>query len=203
MGEMEGKISGSLLGGYNKKSVDAFIEELQAEIENLRKDLGTAQAMNKKQAEKLLEAEDCYKTLWERSKDQEKIIEQQKNEIKTNKNVMDVQKETIRSRGEVIRRQENILRKEKESILCLQEDFEKLEEELDKQNERVGALEVQLEQKNQTILEKQEIVAKLEDKVEKQQWLYEEFFKNKGRVPVSKLEQYVRENMRKRIKRKN
>lgn len=203
MGEMGGKISNSLLGGYNKKSVDAYIEELQAEIENLRKDLEIARTMNMEHEEKLQEAEDCYKTLWERSQEQEKIIGQQKNEIKTNKNVIDVQKETIRSRGEVIRRQEDVLRKEKESILGLQEDFEKLGEELGRKNEQVSELEVQLEQKDQMILEKEEIVAKLEDKVEKQQWLYEEFFKNKGRVPVSKLEQYVRESMRKRIKRRN
>ena len=202
MGELEGKINGSFFGGYNKKSADAYIEELQTAFEKIREELERSQELNRKQAAKLAEAEECYRRLWERSKDQEKIIEQQKNELKTDKNVMDVQKETIRSRGEVIRKQENLLRKEKESVLCLQEEFEKLGEEFDKQGEQIKELEAQLEEKDGIIREDQELIAGLEDKVEKQQWLYEEFFKNEGRVPVSKLEQYVRESMRKKMKRK-
>lgn len=217
MSEMEREISGSLFGGYNKKSADTYIEELQAIIENLQKDLESAQELSKKRAEKLAEVKGYYKTLWERSIDQEEILEQQENEIKTNKNVINAQKETIRSRGEIIRNHEDALWKEKQTVLCLQGDVRNLTEELDRQNARVSELEAklgrendrvdelktQLEQKEQAIRENQDLIAQLEDKIEKQQWLYEEFFKNKGRVSISKLEQYIHESMRKRVKRKH
>lgn len=202
MGEVKEKFIGTFFGGYDKKSVDKYIEEFQAELEKTRKDLELSKELNRKQVYKLEETEECYKQLWERSKEQEKIIEQQKNELKTDKNVMDIQKETIRSREEVIRRQENSLRKEKESVSCLQEELEKLGKEFEGQGGQIKELEAQLERKDQTIQKNKELIAELEDKVEKQQWLYEEFFKNKGRIPVSKLEHYVRESMRKIIKRK-
>lgn len=202
MSEMEGKLNGSFFGGYNKKSVDAYIEEIRAELEKTQKDLELSKELNRKQADKLEEAEECYKLLWERSKDQESLIEQQKNELKTDKNVLDAQKETVRSRGEVIRRQENALRKEKESVNRLQEELDKIGKEYEGMGDQIKELEAQLERKDQTIQKNKELIAELENKIEKQQWLYEEFFKNKSRIPVSKLEHYVRESMRKKIKRK-
>ena len=70
MGNMDVKINGSLFGGYNKKSADAYIEELQGMIQKLREDLSSVNEQSQKQAQKLSEAENYYKKLWEHSKEQ-------------------------------------------------------------------------------------------------------------------------------------
>ena len=80
--------------------------------------------------------------------------------------------------------------------------YQEAREDFEKQNERIQGLETELEEKSQIIQSAQDKIAELEDKLEKQQWLYEEFFKNKGRAVGSKLEKYVRESMKKRMKRK-
>lgn len=202
MGETEKKINSSLFGGYNKKSTEAYIEELQTIITKLQKDLVSVTEVNEKYVQKLKEAESYYKALWQKSKEQEALIERQKSEIRTNENVIKAQKETIRSRGDVARKQEDSLRESRETIRLQQEDIFNLEKDLQDESERLSKLEELLQEKEQLIKEGEETIARLKDKLEKQQWLYEQFFENKERIPVSKVEQFVQESMKRIVKRK-
>lgn len=202
MSETEKKINGSLFGGYNKKSTEAYIEELQTMITKLQKDLASANEMNEKYTQKLKEAESYYRALWDRSKEQEAQIERQKSELRTNENVIKVQKETIRTRGDAARKQENLLRENRETIRLQQEDILNMERECQISDEKIHELEERLEEKDELIQEKDELVAKLKDKVEKQQWLYEQFFENKERVPISKVEQFVQDRVKRMVRRK-
>lgn len=202
MSETEKKINSSLFGGYNKKSTEAYIEELQTMITKLQAELASANEANEKYTQKLKEAESYYRALWERSKEQEKLIENQKSELRTNENVIKVQKETIRSRGDVTRKQEDLLRENKETLRLQQEDIFNLERECQISDEKIQELNGQLAEKDRVIGEKDELIAKLKDKVEKQQWLYEQFFENKERVPVTKMEQFVQDSMKRIVRRK-
>ena len=196
MSESEIKISSSLFGGYNKKNTEAYIEELQTMITKLQKDLAAVTDANEKYVKKLKEAESYYRALWDRSK------ERQKSELRTNENVIKAQKETIRTRGDVARKQEDILRENKETIQLQQEDILNLEKERQSAKEQLSEIKEQLEKKEQQLKENEELTAKLKDKVEKQQWLYEQFFENRGRVPASKVEQFVQDSMKRIVRRK-
>lgn len=202
MSGTEKKINSSLFGGYNKKSTEAYIEELQTMIMKLQKDLASVTEVNGKYAQKLKEAESYYKALWERSKEQEALIERQKSEIRTNENVIKAQKETIRSRGDAARKQEDALRENKETIRLQQEDIFNLEKDLQDGAEQLYKMEEQLKEKEQIIEEGEDTIARLKDKLEKQKWLYEQFFENKEKIPISKIEQFVQESMKRIVKRK-
>ncbi len=202
MSETEKKINSSLFGGYNKKSTEAYIEELQTMIMKLRNDLASVTEVNGKYAQKLKEAESYYKALWDRSKEQEALIERQKSEIRTNENVIKAQKETIRSRGDAARKQEDALRENKETIRLQQEDIFNLEKDLQDGAEQLYKMEEQLKEKEQIIEEGEDTIARLKDKLEKQKWLYEQFFENKEKIPISKIEQFVQESMKRIVKRK-
>ena len=202
MSESEIKISSSLFGGYNKKNTEAYIEELQTMITKLQKDLAAVTDANEKYVKKLKEAESYYRALWDRSKEQDALIERQKSELRTNENVIKAQKETIRTRGDVARKQEDILRENKETIQLQQEDILNLEKERQSAKEQLSEIKEQLEKKEQQLKENEELTAKLKDKVEKQQWLYEQFFENRGRVPASKVEQFVQDSMKRIVRRK-
>ena len=63
-------------------------------------------------------------------------------------------------------------------------------------------MEENLKEKEQIIQEGEDTIARLKDKLEKQKWLYEQFFENKEKIPISKIEQFVQESMKRIVKRK-
>lgn len=181
MSEIEKKISSSLFGGYNKKSTEAYIGELQTMITKLQEDLASAVEENERYVQKFQETESSYKALQERGKEWEDLIERQKSEIRTNENVIKVQKETIR---------------------LLQEDILKLEKDLEDETKQVCKLNEQLEEKERMIKKSEETAEKLKDELERQQWLQEQPVENKERIPVSKIERFVQKSVKKIVKRK-
>ena len=181
MGETDVKINSCLFGGYDKKVADEYIEELQSIIVKLEKDLRMSSDMNAKYAKKMNEAESYYRALWERNKDQDAVIERQKNEIK----------EKVHARDDIVRHQECLLREKDEKISHQQEQLESLNDKLQKSDEQMRELELKLEQKVQLLKEREEMAARLKEKIERLQ-----------RMPVSKFEQFMQDGMKRIGRRK-
>lgn len=196
MSETDVKINSRLFGGYDKKATDEYIEEFQSMIMKLEKDLRMSSDMNAKYAKKMSEAESYYRALWERNKEQDAVIERQKNELKTNENVIKVQKEKVRARDDTVRRQEELLRERDEKIQRQQEQLDALSAKMQENDEQMRELELRLEQKVQLLKEREEMMAKLREKLEKQQRAYEEYMHSHEKMPSSKLEQFVQEGMK-------
>ena len=191
MGETDVKINSCLFGGYDKKVADEYIEELQSIIVKLEKDLRMSSDMNAKYAKKMNEAESYYRALWERNKDQDAVIERQKNEIKTNESVIKIQKEKVHARDDIVRHQECLLREKDEKISHQQEQLESLNDKLQKSDEQMRELELKLEQKVQLLKEREEMAARLKERIERLQ-----------RMPVSKFEQFMQDGMKRIGRRK-
>lgn len=196
MSETDVKISSCLFGGYDKRTTDVYIEELQETIMKLEKDLRISSDMNAKYAKKMNEAESYYRALWERNKEQTSVIERQKNELKTNENVIKVQKEKVRARDDAARHQEELLREKDEKIKFQQEQLSGLNDKVQKSDEQMRELELKLEQKVQQLKEREEMTAKLKDRIGKQQRAYEEYVRRHERMLSSKLEQFMQESIK-------
>lgn len=196
MSETEVKINSCLFGGYDKKTTDTYIEELQSTITNLEKDLRISSDMNARYAKKMNEVESHYRGLWESNKEQIALIEQQKHELKTNENVIKVQKEKARARGDLVRRQEDLLREKDDKIKFQQEQLEDLNDKIRKSDEQMRELELKLEQNVQILKEREEMLDKYIARLEKQQRFHEEYVRNHEKVPVSKIEQFVQSSIK-------
>lgn len=174
MSNTEVKIESCFFGGYNKKCTDAYINELRQTIENLQIDLQAANEADKSNMKRIKELEKACR----------------------------VHKETIQSREDIIKRQEEALQDKKDAIQCGQERIAELKVQLEAWDGRYKELETQLEQQEQAVEEGKDQISKLEDRLEKQQWLYEEFFRDKEKIPVSKLEKYIQKSIKRRIRQK-
>lgn len=207
MSDTEMKIKSCFFGGYNKKCTDAYIKELRQTIENLQIDLQAVNETNKNKGKRIKELEKSYQELQESGREQARQIEQQENEIRVNEKVIQAHKETIRTRGDIIRRQEEELQNKKEELQDQKEEIRhgqeaitELELKLEVWDGRYKELEARLGQKEKAAEEDRAQILELEDQLEKYQWMYEEFFRDREWFPGSKLEKYIQKSISRRAK---
>ncbi len=202
------QIERSLFGGYNRKSVDEYLDELQSVIVELQVQGTQAEKTQEQQKAELAKAQSSYAKLCGRSKEQAEVIQSQKEQIKRQENERKVNEEIIKTlkgkvqaRSDTIRRQEAELQRQQEKAHAQEIRLQEQQQEMDAQKEALAKLKTAYEKKEARIalLDRQlrasrDMAASLEDKLEKYQWLQEEFFKNRDRATVSRLERFLQDH---------
>lgn len=196
MNETEVKLNGCLFGGYEKRSTEAYIEELRTMITKLEKDLQVSDDTNKEYAKKLEDAKLSYQELLGRSEEQKSAIQRQKKELEMNARVIEVQKEKTRARSDTVRWQEELLKEQDEELRLLQEENASLKDKVQTDGEQMLEFERKLEQKVQILKEQEKIIEQLKGRTEKLQHKYEEAVKNQSRYSGLNLEQLIQEGIK-------
>lgn len=134
MEKKEYEITSNLFGGYNKKRTDAYIVQLQNMIEESQEESDVLREEKEELTQKLAEAENCYKVLWERSKGQEETMKAQEEALKAREEIIRQQEEMLKNQEERFDRQEQMLDElmKKNSAI----PFEKIEKVIRKQFEK-------------------------------------------------------------------
>lgn len=196
MGETEVKINSCLFGGYDKKSTEAYIEELRTMIAKLQKELSASQDMNEKNVKRINEAEQQCTALKERNQELDSVVQQQKNELETNERVIEVQKEKNRVRSDTLRQQEELLKEKDKELEAQRDETASLKDRVQKSEEQMLELERKLEQKVRVLREQEKTIAQLKDRAEKFQYMYEKSRQGQEKFSASKVEQFVQEAMK-------
>lgn len=196
MSETEVKINSCLFGGYDKKSTEAYIEELRTMIAKLQKELSASQDMNEKNVKRINEAGQQCTALKERNQELDSVVQQQKNELETNERVIEVQKEKNRVRSDTLRQQEELLKEKDKELEAQRDETASLKDRVQKSEEQMLELERKLEQKVRVLREQEKTIAQLKDRAEKFQYMYEKSRQGQEKFSASKVEQFVQEAMK-------
>lgn len=203
MSDTEVKLNGCLFGGYEKRSTEAYIEELRTIIAKLEKDLQVSGDTNKEYAKKLDDAKSSYQELFRQNEEQGAVIRRQKKELEMDARVIEVQKEktrarsdTVRQQEELLKEQEELLKKQDEELSILHEEIASLKDTVQADGEQMLEFERKLEQKVQILKEQEKTIAQLKSRIEKLQHMYEEAVQNQWGYLGSKLEQFIQEGMK-------
>lgn len=196
MSETEVKINSCLFGGYDKKSTEAYIEELRTMIAKLQKELSASQDMNEKNVKRINEADQQCTALKERNQELDSVVQQQKNELETNERVIEVQKEKNRVRSDTLRQQEELLKEKDKELEAQRDETASLKDRVQKSEEQMLELERKLEQKVRVLREQEKTIAQLKDRAEKFQYMYEKSRQGQEKFSASKVEQFVQEAMK-------
>lgn len=196
MSETEVRLNSRLFGGYDKKSTEAYIEELQTAISKLQEELLASRDLNEKYIKRINEAEMHCKSLQERDQEMSAAVRRLKNELEMNQRVIEVQKEKNRIRSNTVRQQEELLKEKDEELRLSQKEIETLKDRAQKGGEQMFELECKLEQKVQVLKEQEKTIAQLKDTAERLQYMYEESQKNQESFLTSKIECIAQEAMK-------
>lgn len=194
------KINRNMFGGYNKKQTLIYMNELKKLVEETRAAMEVMETENESFKQNIAEAEKCYTTLWEQTKELEETVKAQEKVISQQRDVIDGQKkglismqeleEAVKAQEAVISQQRNIIDEQKKGLISMQELAE-----------TVKAQEEVISQQRDIIADQKKGLTSMKEHEMKQEQNLKRMLEKLVMNPVDDMEQVIRKQL-KRLQKK-